>query len=105
MWCAGHGFLQFSLPNSCSPHYALALPRPALHAQPGPSAALRTHALTPPALRFFVAPVAEFVLDDGAMLKHSYVQTEAEPAFHIKATLVSQVRTRGPLGQVGTCWL
>ena len=35
--------------------------------------------------------VAEFELDDGALLKHSYVQTEAAAAFHTKATLVNQV--------------
>lgn len=35
--------------------------------------------------------MAEFELDDGSLLKHSYVQTEAGPAFHIKATLVNQV--------------
>ncbi|GAB4814356.1 hypothetical protein N2152v2_001402 [Parachlorella kessleri] len=39
---------------------------------------------------YLVTAVAEFELDDGSLMKHSYVQTEAGPAFHLKATLVNQ---------------
>ena len=40
----------------------------------------------------FTCAVAEFELDDGAALRHSYVQLEGRGAFHVKATLVTQGR-------------
>jgi Fe-S cluster assembly protein SufD len=38
-------------------------------------------------------PVAEVVLEEGAALKHGYVNREAQGATHFKATLVTQVGT------------
>jgi Fe-S cluster assembly protein SufD len=42
------------------------------------------------AYSYLTAAVAEIELDDGAALKHSYVQLEAATVAHMKATLVNQ---------------
>lgn len=43
-------------------------------------------------LNYFTDAVAEFELDDSAVLKHSYVQLESTGVAHMKATLVNQGR-------------
>lgn len=44
---------------------------------------------------YLTAPVAEFELDDGAVLKHSYVELEAPGASHMKSTFVNQGKESG----------
>lgn len=49
---------------------------------------------TDDATQYFCNAVAEMCIGEGAVLTHSYVQLQAREAYHMKTTVVNQVRVK-----------